>query len=334
MKIVSVFILSWLSVVSLWAQPSNSQTQLFRTADSIAMLYPRHSLRDLNLLSHKLTDSLSSEPEKFRAIYRWVCENIAYDYTTFKSNQRQRERLTDPAKRERWSNQVRATVFKNLLEKNKTVCTGYAYLVKELASFAGIECKIIDGYGRNAQSNVRGNGVVNHSWNAVKLNGKWYLCDPTWSTGAFDVENFQFIKRYDDAYFLADPALFICNHFPLDTTWTLLEKNPALHQYLNRPLIYSTIYKYGVTKIIPDTFDISTVRGEKTSFFFHVNPESAILVQLVVQTSGRPEKVSPEISKDDNGNYSVAQIFKSRGRYAVHVLFDDKPAFTYSVLVH
>jgi hypothetical protein len=225
-------------------------------------------------------------------------------------------------------------VFRNLLEKNKTVCTGYAYLVRELADFAGIECKIIDGYGRNAQANVRGNGIANHSWNAVKLDGKWYLCDPTWSTGAFDVENFQFIKRYDDAYFLANPELFIRNHFPLDTTWTLLGKAPALHQYLNRPLIYSTIYKYDVTKITPDTFDITATKGEKTLFTFHTSPDTALHPQLVVQTSNRPVKFSPEISKDENGNYSLAHTFNSRGRYVVHILFDDKPAFTYSVLVH
>ena len=63
------------------------------------------------------------------------------------------------------------------------MCTGYAYLIKELCFLANIESEIIDGYARTVRSNIDALDMANHSWNAVKLNNKWYLCDATWSSG-------------------------------------------------------------------------------------------------------------------------------------------------------
>ena len=65
----------------------------FAKADSVAALYPDHSLRDLRTLSHKLTTSLSTEEEKFRALYKWVCDNIANDYSFYAINKSKREKL-------------------------------------------------------------------------------------------------------------------------------------------------------------------------------------------------------------------------------------------------
>jgi transglutaminase/protease-like cytokinesis protein 3 len=90
-----------------------------------------------------------------------------------------------------------------------------------------------DGYGRTAQSNIRGEGIANHSWSAVQLNRIWYLCDATRSSGAVDVAQSRFMRNFNDCYFLADPDLFVRNHYPLDSSWMLLAKKPTLHDFLN-----------------------------------------------------------------------------------------------------
>ena len=118
----------------------------FSKADSIAALYPRHSLRDPRALAGKLTRPLSTDVEKFRAIYTWVCMNIANDYALYLKNERQRRKYTAPEQRKTWNRAFSAHVFKKLLHEHKTVCPGYAYLVKELAFHAGIKCVIVDGY--------------------------------------------------------------------------------------------------------------------------------------------------------------------------------------------
>ena len=209
-----------------WAFGSSENVSVdYRKADSIATHYQGHELGNLMLLSHRLTANLDTDVEKFRAIYRWVCDNIAYDYGYFALNKSKRDKYQhQPQKLAVWNQEFSKRVFQRLLKHKKTVCTGYAYLVRELATFAGIECQIVDGYGRSAVANLKGEGIPNHSWNAVKLAGQWYLCDPTWSTGFVDSRG-TFHKKFKEAYFLTKPQVFVQNHYPLDSRWLLLDKS-------------------------------------------------------------------------------------------------------------
>ena len=148
----------------------------FKKADSIALSYEGESLKNLPVLTHKLTASLSTDVEKFRAIYTWVSTNIENDYSSYVKTRKKRKKLSENRKALIvWNNSFTPKVFENLLKYRKTACTGYAYLIRELASLAGIHCKIIDGYGRTATLILDENSIPNHSWNAVELNGKWYL---------------------------------------------------------------------------------------------------------------------------------------------------------------
>lgn len=317
----------------LYAQASDFACADFAKADSIAARYPRHSLRDLRALAGKLTRPLSNEAEKFRAIYTWVCTNIANDYGLYLKNERQRQKYTDPAARMAWNREFSKRVFEKLLHEHKTVCTGYAYLVKELAYHAGINCVVVDGYGRTTQSNIRGDGIANHSWNAVQLNNKWYLCDATWSSGAIDARTGRFVQKYDTVYFLTDPALFIRNHYPLEATWMLLNRKPTLHEFLNRPLIYSTIFRYNVRTLLPETFDVTTSKGSIVSFQWETghgkHPET---VALQVKGNGSFDMLYPEVC-NDAGIFSVDHTFRNKGTYVVHFLMDGSYAYTYTVHV-
>lgn len=305
----------------------------FSKADSIAALYPRHSLHDLRALADKLTRPLSTDVEKFRAIYTWVCTNIANDYGLYLKNERQRGKYTDPEERKVWNREFSVRVFKKLQAEYKTVCTGYAYLVKELAFHAGIKCIIVDGYGRTAQSNIRGEGIANHSWNAVQLNSKWYLCDATWSSGAIDAKTGRFVKKFDAIYFLMDPALFVRNHYPLDPAWMLLDNKPTLHEFLNRPLIYSTIFQYNIQKLLPETFDIAIPKSSTVAFEWEVDddkqPET---VALQIKGNDSLNMLYPEVHRD-TGILCIDHTFTARGTYVVHILFNGSYTCTYTVHV-
>ncbi len=214
------------------------------------------------------------------------------------------------------------------------MCTGYAYLVKELATHAGLSCVIVDGYGRNSQANVRGPGQPNHSWNAVGLNDKWYLCDPTWSSGGMTYKQHAFLKQYNDSYFLADPSLFIRNHYPLDSD---LDAHPSynitLEEFLKRPLAYNTIYKHNLNHVSPNTFDIEVRKGEAARFSLgkeHGFQESRI--ELSIGRSGIV--VTPKtVSQAADGLYLFDYTFHTKGRQMMHVLVDGEYAYTYSVNV-
>jgi hypothetical protein len=316
------------------AQISDFRQTDFKEADSIAALYPKHSLKDLRSLVGKLTRPLSTEEEKFRAIYKWVCDNIENDYSLYLRNKRKREKLKDPGELKEWNNKFSAVVFRYLLEQQKTVCTGYAYLVREMASHAGLSCKIIDGYGRTIQSNIGGPGIANHSWNAIQLNGKWYLCDATWSSGLIDTQESSFVKRFDDSYFLADPALFIRNHYPLDSTWMLLDIKPSLRKFLDRPIIYSTIYRYEINQLFPDTFETTAVKGQTFSFQFAKSNELPITkAELSIRGPKMANSTYPEVYRNATGLYCIDHIFSGKGTHTVHILLNDSYVVTYTVKV-
>ncbi|MEP6737692.1 MAG: transglutaminase domain-containing protein, partial [Chryseolinea sp.] len=232
----------------LHAQIADFSGTDFDVADSIADQYPNHSLQDLAALAYKLTRSLSTEQQKFRAIFKWVCDNIDNDYGLYLKNKHQRERLKDSNALNIWNKKISHKVIKDLIDQHTTICTGYAYLIRELSICAGLDCKVIDGYGRNVQSNIGGDGILNHSWNAIRLNDKWYLCDATWSAGSYDMKNSMYTRKFDDAYFLSDPTFFVLKHYPVDSAWILLMKKPTLRMFLDGPIVYLAALQY---KVLP-----------------------------------------------------------------------------------
>ncbi|MEO7990297.1 MAG: transglutaminase-like domain-containing protein [Chryseolinea sp.] len=317
--------------VNLYAQRGIILNTDFKKADSIAALYSHYSLRNLKSLSDKLTGQLSTEEEKFRAIYSWVCSNIENDYQYYIINKRKREKLHNkPEALNQWNRKFSKRVFNTLLTEYKTVCSGYAYLIKELAFHAELSCVIVDGYGRTAQANIGGPGIVNHSWNAIQLDNTWYLCDATWSSGAIDTQKGMFVKKFDDAYFLSSPSLFILNHYPQDTAWTLMPDKPTLQEFLNGPLVYTSIHRYSISPLFPETFDSSITKGKSISFRF--KKANTIPIQKVqLQING--SMISPRVIEDANGLYTIDHTFATKGKYIVHVLVDSNYVSTYTVNV-
>lgn len=216
-----LFALAW----SLQAQRSDFKAINLDNADRIAASLKGEALNNLPLLAHRLTNGLKTDVERFRAIYHWVCHNIKNDYDLMLINERKRRKLRDrPTERDHWNSTFSKTVFETLLKDKRTLCTGYAYLIKELCKLAGLECEIINGFGKTSSS-FKTMKIPNHSWNAVKLNGKWYLSDATWSSGYID-ETYRFRFEYDDSYFLMAPEDFAKSHIPLDSMWFLYPHHP------------------------------------------------------------------------------------------------------------
>lgn len=231
-----------------FSQQSNHD---FTRADSVAKLYPKHSLANLELLSGLLTNSLINDIEKYRSIFMWVCWNIDNDYYLYEENFHKRKRLQEkPEKLELWLRNYRKRVFKRLNETHKTMCTGYAYLIDELCHYAGIECEIVNGYGKTVNSNLTDQSQPNHSWNAVNLDGKWMLSDATWSSGFIKSDDKQFVRLDGESYFLVDPALFWLNHYPVNNKWLLLDVLPDFEDFQNAPLIYRKALELQILPLI------------------------------------------------------------------------------------
>ena len=318
------------------AQLSDFKDINFRKADSIAYSYKGESLYNLPLLSYNLTNSLTSDVEKFRAIYTWVSTNIENDYWSYVKNKRKRRQFqNDSVALENWNTSFRKKVFQKLLKEKKTLCTGYAYLVRELANMSDIECEVIDGYGKTTTTNIdEQNSIPNHSWNAVKLNDKWYLSDATWSSGFFNIDKNEFISEYNDGYFLADPKLFVQNHYPLDTEWLCLDNKPSISDFLNAPLIYKHAFNYGLIPLNPSTMKLEATKDEVISFLFDISKSTTTEnIELEINTGSTKYSQKPVIKRNKKGYLEIQYTFKRLGHYDVHLKINDQYLFTYVVSI-
>lgn len=79
------------------------------------------------------------------------------------------------------------SIVGSLLPDYQPVCEGYAKALQLLCHEAGIIC-------------VQQSGIANgggHMWAVVKLDGKWYFCDPTWDDPGTDGSSWEYsIREY------------------------------------------------------------------------------------------------------------------------------------------
>ena len=207
-----------------FAQQSDFANIDFSMADQSARRHKGETLYNLPVLAHNLTYNLTTDVERFRAIYYWVTHNIKGDYSRMEENIYYRNKFSNNNDAlEDWHRLYKKTIFDNLIKNKKTVCTGYSYLVQQLSKQVDIEIQIINGYTPLNKRSTKKKDIPSHSWIAVKLNNKWYLCDPTWAAGYTDLDNYVFIYDYDNSYFLQNPIDFAKDHTPITVKWTLLE---------------------------------------------------------------------------------------------------------------
>lgn len=156
-----------------------------------------------DLVGKILQDSLT-EREKARSIYVWLAYHISYDKKAY----------TDGKRRINSNN-------RDLLLRRKAVCFGYSTLFKEMCEIVGIRAEVISGYSRGTRTSTINKSQPDHAWNAVKLDGDWYLLDVTWGSGVIQAQS-AYLKASGPEYFLSPPEVFIIHHLPIQPMWQLL----------------------------------------------------------------------------------------------------------------
>lgn len=308
----------------------------FSKADNIAKSVKSKRLFELNKLSFQLTKDLQTDVQKFRAIYIWICNNIANDFSLYATNERKRKRFAkDSIKLQNWNSKFKKKLFKKLLKKKRTICTGYAYLLKEMCATVGIESKMVNGFGRTATVDFSKLNMPNHTWNVVKLNNKWYLCDPTWSTGISFPEEGKFKFQYNDGYFITDPKLFFFNHYPIEKKYTLLGKNsPNFNDFVDAPLLYGDAFILLNKHISPKKMHHTIQKDSSYTFEYQLKKEINPKTIKFILDSGSVEKtVTPAIDLQYK-NLIVNHTFKKTGFFDLHLYIENKLIATYTFKVN
>ena len=263
--------LTFLSLLfSLTAFPQEF-TSRFSSVDSFAKTVKYKG--DLTSLTQNLTAPYSEQLFKARAIFKWITENIRYDCkyynkTIYKGEDTKtfhcRDEKNCEAKMENWETKY----IDRVVRKKKAVCQGYAMLFKKMCDIAGLKSEMITGYIRTEYYQVGTCGSLIHAWNSILIDSNYYLLDATWAAGGCtsddDGKLLDFVKRFNEYYWLTPSSDFVRNHYPENPMWTLIpgytkEKFAANPYYEPRELEYLTLQ-------MPNSGIISAKKGDTIHF--------------------------------------------------------------------
>lgn len=180
-----------------FAQVSNGFSAIDKKMDKI----PANLAATTSGIAEYITSNFKTENEKIRAAFYWTSSTISYDVpNTYEPN---------------FMDTSQEKIIKTLKSK-KGVCIHYAEVFNDIANKIGIQSHIISGYTKQ-------NGkvaTISHAWCASKIDGKWFLFDPTWGAGY--VENNKYFKKINNSFFKVEPNKMILSHMPFDYLWQFL----------------------------------------------------------------------------------------------------------------
>ncbi len=192
----------------------------------ITIPIPVEQTRTTDGIARYINSHYPSPQEKVKAIYYWLANNISYDILRLENASEYYERQA---------------LISQTLRTRKALCQGYAEVFQELCTKTGIPAHVVTGFviPRNTPT------PMTHAWAAARLNGQWYLFDPTWGAGY--VDNNLYIRRVNDRHFMVSPETMIKTHMPFDPLW----------QFLPQPLTFQEfIYGKPKTAVRKPTFHV------------------------------------------------------------------------------
>lgn len=261
-----IFIFAFVSLITI---AQNKENQSFKEIDSLA----RTIKYDKNLpeLVNHLTQNCKSETEKYRVIFIWITDNIGYDYKTYNKKRKPIEVKCKGKEdcKEKFT-KIDNEIIDRVLSKKIAICDGYAKLFKRMCDIANLNCAIVEGYIKNSPHQIGNMGVLDHAWNVIKIDNQYYNVDLTWASG-YCTKNDNgklnnFVKKFDNYYWLTENKDFFRNHFPKDKNW-MNDSGVSKDYYKNQPFIEAYQMPFLRFKN-PESGIINTKKGEKIKFEF------------------------------------------------------------------
>lgn len=228
--------------------------------DSIAAQFSE-PYTDVVDLSQKLTAPFTTEADNARVLFLWVAHNVDYNCYKYR-NPKPKPRISATSEEElaQKIEQYRAEGVAKTLETGRGICEDYSRLYHALCAAAGLESVVVTGHARDFHKPYRKALDNPHAWNAIKIDGTWYLCDPTWAAGHTNGEVTRFTRKLSPGFFKTPPAWFAQTHFPDDEQWQLLDHPLSKKAFADQPLVNIGQADYIMEDFSPN---VESVPGEK-----------------------------------------------------------------------
>lgn len=274
----------------------------FGAIDQHALNAPESVENSIDSLAAYLTEPAKNDLQKVRAIYRWITDNISYNIEGYMA-----EDYGDVSP-------------DSVLASGTSVCEGYSNLFEALAEAAGLEAVTIGGWGKGYTYTV-GDPLAdtNHAWNAVKIGEGWYLLDCTWGAGAVTKDG-DYIKRFEDFFFLTPPQDFVYGHLPEDPKWQLLSDPLSKHEFAEAPCRALGFFKYNLKLGNPKK---GSLKVENDITVTIKTPDNVVLSADLL----RDDKNMPRYlisSKRSAESFEIRTVFPEPGEYVLRVWAKEK----------
>ena len=199
----TLLLLSCLCSFFVLAQKKQKIQKNYDLIDAKMDKMPAEFNQSTDSISKYIKSNFQIESDRIRAVFYWTANTISYDADNMfevKFDEKLQDRIS------------------RAFNGQKGNCFDYANIFNQLANAVGIKSMVISGYTKWNKIKVDN---LSHSWNAARIDNKWYLFDPTWGSGY--VINGVFTRRLNNDHFKVDPELMINTHMPFDYLWQIRE---------------------------------------------------------------------------------------------------------------
>ena len=180
-----------------------------------------------NYLYNFKTKNKFNELDKYSIFFYYLCNKLQYDVKGINKDKKDLEEVFT-------SGYANSLQFCKIFE---LMCKKHLLKVKHISGFC--KSKVTPYYKVGTDCSI-----INHHWNAIYINQKWYFCDLTFGSGGIKPRG-EFKKNYfNPFYFLTLPDILIETHRPADEIWQLTTKIIPMKQFsMKREILFGEFYK-------------------------------------------------------------------------------------------
>ena len=255
------------------------------------------------------TKNKFSELDKYSIFFYYLCNKLQYDVKGINKDKNDLEEVFT-------SGYADSFQFCKIFEQ---MCKKHMLRVKHISGFC--KSKVSPHYKVGTDCSI-----INHHWNAIYVNSKWYFCDLTFGSGGIKPRG-EFKKNYfNPFYFLTLPDILIESHRPVDEMWQLTTKIIPVNQFSARREIffgefYKQVYEHNIN-LVSHEFPIIHFNYCNKPLNIQLGLKEMAIQSNLYLHNFRNKISDIKFSFNDKADiFSLEPVFPENGDYLVEILY-------------